>query len=766
MDKNYIAQRLKKYLFLISIIFVLLTSIHLIYSYIYSDAKQTAMKGWSISEAIIGNIPNLNPLRNNSEQNRYINSILYRSLLTYDPKKKKIADNLAHCDIKILRVECYLKDNIKWSDWEKITKDDIIKTFEVLKENKINSLIHPLLQSVTISTTDSSIIFENTKKDINFLQIFFQPIVSAKILDLISKKELEWNFSLAHWIYSWKYKVSNKSKDETLGITTITLKRNNDFHKNPAYIETIFLKVFPTVPDFLRNKNNINIFNDKDNLIWSSIPRLEEHTYILPQYVSVFFNTSRITQNDLRAFLSHEIERDEIIKTLGEKKFQKVINPFLADIYVKEDATTKDLANILKKEKYFPAKTLITKLEKKLLEEKKKNQKPIVIKKEVQTLSQEAKIIKDTPLKLDNPHSQVIISPSWIDKYNFVSKDDILLEWKVPTGISAVFVNEYQLKWFKAGASSFYYRASIKKGTLNIGNNQYKIYFQKAWKKELIEEINIFFDTNKEKVLKEMNSLIKKKSPQKQKITTPDSVTTNAKVSKTSNTWSLKNTPLILDIETKIQKYKKLDHQFFYNEQWEKFSLELYFISWKSDIEKTAKFIKEKLEKKWVAVQIREISAIDLRELLSKWKKNYDMILAWVNLSYFNSSIYQYFHEKHIDNWPWSTNFSNFRKLDLNIALENLNWKILPLEQIKLEQKKVIKIINENHLSKTIYTPILSNLVDKNIKWYTLERNIPEALYRFNPLIHSYVREEKAVITNNKWFLWYLKYLVDIFIKK
>ena len=44
MDKHYIAQRLKKYLFFISIIFIVLTTSHLIYSYIYNDAKETAIK--------------------------------------------------------------------------------------------------------------------------------------------------------------------------------------------------------------------------------------------------------------------------------------------------------------------------------------------------------------------------------------------------------------------------------------------------------------------------------------------------------------------------------------------------------------------------------------------------------------------------------------------------------------------------------------------------------------------------------------------------
>ena len=99
MDKAYIAGRLKKYLFFISIIFIVLTGSHLVYSYIYSDAKETAIKWWSISEAIIGNVPNLNPLKNSSEQNKYINTILYRSLLKYSISKQKIVWDITKCNI-------------------------------------------------------------------------------------------------------------------------------------------------------------------------------------------------------------------------------------------------------------------------------------------------------------------------------------------------------------------------------------------------------------------------------------------------------------------------------------------------------------------------------------------------------------------------------------------------------------------------------------------------------------------------------------------
>ncbi|MDQ7009511.1 MAG: hypothetical protein Q9M94_04445, partial [Candidatus Gracilibacteria bacterium] len=78
-----------------------------------------------------------------------------------------------------------------------------------------------------------------------------------------------------------------------------------------------------------------------------------------------------------------------------------------------------------------------------------------------------------------------------------------------------------------------------------------------------------------------------------------------------------------------------------------------------------------------------------------------------------------------------------------------------------LLEKKVLKIITENNLSKTLYTPILSNLVDKNIKGYILNNKLSEDFYRFEPIYKSYVNEDKKIITDNKTFNGYIKFLVE-----
>lgn len=783
MDKAYIAGRLKKYLFFISIIFIVLTWSHLIYSYIYSDAKETAIKWWSISEAIIGNVPNLNPLKNSSEQNKYIHTILYRSLLKYSISKEKIVWDIANCDIaNLLEITCYLNENTNWSNWEKITSEDILKTFETLKEHDTNPIMSSLLKNTTITKTDTGILFKNTKKDINFLKIFFQPIVSAKVLNVISKKEMEGSFSLASGVYSWKYKVTNQSKDETIGVTTITLERNDEYYKNPVYIDTVLFKVFPTVKDFLRHKNSINIFNDKDNLISATIPRLEEHNYILPQYVSLFFNTLRIEDSELRALISQSTNQDEIVEELWSKKFQSVKNHYLTENYVEPKKVDNTFAKLLGEKWYFTLTEIKEKLETKLSEIKltkettQVEKQPVIsweatVKiisgevaiKTVTPTPEKAPIIQTRVEKIENTKSKVITTPSWVDKYNFVTSNDTLLIGAVPAGVSAVYINDYKLLWYVQWSSTFNYRISVARNTLKVWENNYKIYYEKDWVKNLADEVNFYYDTNKDTLAsKEKETL--EKTIEVEIIPEEKVVTEESSQENLINSWSLLSTGDVeksnqeVTLENKLNQIKDLDDTFVYNEELETYRLELYYLSWKTDYQKTAEIIQKNLALEWIKIELREISTQNLNKLLVEKKKNYDMLLAWVNLSYFDFNIYPYFHSSQIES---GYNFANFRKLDLDIVLEELKSKLLSEEKIAVLEKKALDIIDENHLSKTIYTPILSNLVDKNIKGYNLSENIPENIYRFEPLQKSYVKEEKRVITENKWVIWYIKYLFE-----
>jgi hypothetical protein len=104
------------------------------------------------------------------------------------------------------------------------------------------------------------------------------------------------------------------------------------------------------------------------------------------------------------------------------------------------------------------------------------------------------------------------------------------------------------------------------------------------------------------------------------------------------------------------------------------------------------------------------------------------MILIGLNLGYFESNIFPYFHSSQVEK---GYNFSNYKKLGLDIILEDLKTLSLSPDKSRELQLKALEIISQESIVKTLYTPIMKQLVDKNIKNYKLPSFLHDETLRF-----------------------------------
>lgn len=741
--------KIKKYLFMISILFLFTSFWHLLYAYMYNDSKYEAIEWWNISEAIIWEFPSLNPLKSLSWNNKYVIWLLYRSLLTYDIKEKKIIWDLANCDISnLLEIECFLKDNVKWSNWEDIKIEDIVSTYNVLKNSNINPLMLSLLEKASIQEAEWKIIFKNETKDVNFLNIFFTPIIKADIINNMWEDQLNWDFSPIDQIYSWKFVINNVSQDQTVWITSIILWKNDYYDKNDIIIDNYTLKIFKDLNDFLKHKETINLINDKNSVIWESIVRLESHKYTLPQYISLFINYERIKDSNLRAFILNKIDRNNLIKILWEENNKIIQNPYLSDVSIENDEKSKNIDNIMRWLGYFTKSELA--------------EKYVETKIEKEIISNEAKVEEKEEIKTEVEEetnefwwkSEIIIKPDFIDKYNFISKDDLLLEWKVESDVDSVYINDYKLLWFSKWDDVFYYRVRENIWNIKEWENIYKIYFEKSGEKELKEELVFYYYKDAATLEKEKINYLRQKEENKLKKEEEK----KAEISQTIKENELKLENEIVNSQM-IKNIEALEEHFFYNEDLERFSLDLYYIEWDDSMEKTANYIKSVLESYSIYINLKMINLSNLKEMINlEETEDYDLILAWINLWYFDFNIYPYFHSSQVKKWY---NFSNFRATFLDSLLETLKWDNLPREKILELEWKVLEILKQEQIVKTLYTPILNSLSDKKIKNYSLSDYIPEKELRRQALWNIYINEKKIINTQNKSIKGFFKFLIS-----
>ena len=731
---DIVISKLKKYLFLISLVLLLVIGAHMIFVYLYEDAKEVPVKGWVVSEWIIWEFPHLNPLILSTDHNKYINRLLYRSLLSYDIEEGKISNDLASCDTSnLLYVECYLENNISWSNGEEITTEDIISTFNLFKKSEVNPVMSSLLAETEIEEKDGSIIFSNEKKDISFLNVFFQPILPANVINNLNTDEMKSSFSPLDSVYSGRYVIGSVDQDETVWITTITLERNTNYFQNNMFIDTLILKLFKDETHFLKHKNSVNIFNDKQNILWESIPRLEPFEYILPQFVSVFLNSETMESETMRNYVLRNINRSELVASLGAGVVQEIYNPFLTETEIDVEKTS-DLAFTLWRQWYQTKQELVA-----AAKEQQEEKQAQAAAEQEKTISVEANP-KPVPEKIEQESLSIITNPT-DDKYNFITEDNVLLKWKVEDeDVSAIYINDYQLSWFSQWDDVFYYRLIKWYDSIVEGKNEYKIYFEKDWEKELVEEIVYFYYTDSEKLEDEKEKFFSGG------ITTSNTVANNLA---TSGTWT------VIDNE-ELQKLEALDNRFYYSEDLTPYSLNLLFINSDKNISDSVNFIKESIENAGIKINIIESSVSSLTNDLRKEGAPYDMVVIWVNLGYLDFNMFPYLHSSQAES---GYNFSNIKNLSLDIILEEMKGNNLSNTKILELEDKIVEILQEEQIMKTLYSPKLKLLVDKNIENYSLSSYMPDDIYRLNPLINSYISKKKTIDKENKNIPRFIKFL-------
>lgn len=736
---NHITQKVKKYFLFISIFFFTVSFSHIFYTYVYSNAHITPLAWWAISEGIIWEFPHFNPLIPSTDYNKYIVNILYRSLLKYDYREDKIVSDLASCDIKnLLYIECFLKDNVKWSDNTPLTIEDVKMTYDVLINNpEINPVISSLLTDVTITTNENTITFSSERSDVNLLNVLLQSIVSSKILNNLTLDELKAKFPTEWWVYSGYFTLWTIWNDETLGIKRIVLEKNIAYTDNNFLIDKLIIKVFTDINHFLKHKDSVNIFNDKTSLVWTTIPRLTPYEYMLPQYISVFLNVDKISDKDLRTFLLDKINRENIIKVLWEKNYFPVYNPYISDTKIDKEVNLKNIDQILAKEWYYKPFELIENF---LKNAEKKSSSWTTTEQIV-----EKEVVNEIPwINLDEALT-TIVSPT-TKKYNFITEDDVLLKWKVEdASIEAIYVNDYKLQWFKSWDDVFYYR--LKKDDFESivdGENIYKVYFEKNGKKVVKDEIYYYLLSSNEEIEKKKKELLTPVIKNEEKVAEviPEKKDVRDDLSDISK-------------ET-LKNLEWLNDKYFYNEAGKEYTLQLLYLDTDNNMGVIAENIKQSFSQFWILVEAVPVSISELNVMLQSGDKKYDMLLAGINLWYSDYNIFPYFHSSQIKN---GYNFSNFKKLSFDIILEELKVNTLSKDKILELEWKALDALKDESVVKTLYSPVLRQLVDKNIKNYSYTKYLKDDSLRIDSLQWVYLLEKKIINTKGKSPTDFIKYL-------
>ncbi len=713
-------QKIKKYLFILALFFCVFIWAHFIFMYLYEDAQTFPEKWWTISVWFIWNPSSLNPFEFWLDKtNDYILQFLYRSLLRYDTEKNTMTWDIATCNLEnwLDNIKCLLKTNQIWNDWTLITKNDILKTYSFLKTSDINKPIKKLLENIEILDKWEYIQFVSKNSDLLILDLFLMPIIKASQIEQIEKNS--WNFNI-NFINSWPYNFVKKEFDSKYDVQKITITLNENLELKDIYILKYIFKFFNDKNSLLKNENTLNIIYPQEWQNFIVSPRYDIYNFNLNQYIWLFLNKDTLSNLELRKSILFHLWNINL-KDL-DTSFGKVIkNPFLTDTDIVPELNSINLTSIINKLWFYKKDYFFENINKKYND-----------------------LLKPKVWVFKIPNSSYFTLPSNKSIYFHSWSSEIMISWNVPDWINKVFINDYQLKSFVPWNKKFYFKANLTFKTLKIWKNVYNLYFEVNWKKVKKDVFTIYYYTNSEELKKKKEEI---------------------------NNQFLKNKPLSAndikkintDKEKEIKIIEKLDNAYFYDKNYNKFSLTLEYVNeWKFFDHITQK-IQDELKFIWINVIIKEINQKWIEDIITKWIKNYDLLLTWINNWLISYNIATFFHSWQAKIW---FNLSKIKNIQLDLLLENLKSKLLDENKLNIIKNDVLKIIKNEAILKTFHSPYISFYIDKNLKNIKTFNTLPYKYYTYDIIKNSYIKEQKIINFNNKnlnwFFIWCNNKLLDL----
>lgn len=105
-------------------------------------------------------------------------------------------------------------------------------------------------------------------------------------------------------------------------------------------------------------------------------------------------------------------------------------------------------------------------------------------------------------------------------------------------------------------------------------------------------------------------------------------------------------------------------------------------------------------------------------------------------------------------------NFTNIRKPALDLLVEEIKENIYTEEKTKEIQDKILEILQEEQVLKTLYTPKINLLIDRKTKIEKNYNSLPYKSERNWILENAYVNEAKVIDYKSKSISWFFKFIL------
>jgi peptide/nickel transport system substrate-binding protein len=362
-------------IFKICLVVFLVNAIYLGIILIQKHIQYSPLSGGEYIEGVTGYPKNINPLYAvNRDVDSDISRLVYSSLVAYD-KSGRLTNDLADSIVTSPNNLDYLikvKKNVKWHNGSSLTVDDILFTFDLIKNPDFHSPLRSALANVTaVRVDDSTIKFSLSEPYAPFLELLTFGVLPKSLWENTSPSAAMLSELNLKPIGSGPFKFKSLVKSSGGDLKEYSLEVNNDYYGQRPYLSGINFKFFADYPEAIKalNDNKVMGLNylpfdfRKDVLAKNS---LAFHELVQPQIVSLFFNTAKnksLADNGVRVALAEALDKSQLIDDIFASAYQVADGPILKQNFAYNpgltvyDYSPDDSAAVLAKK---PVSTVLT----------------------------------------------------------------------------------------------------------------------------------------------------------------------------------------------------------------------------------------------------------------------------------------------------------------------------------------------------------------------------------------------------------------------
>ncbi len=343
--KKYLSKR-EVWLLRISFSVLAVSLIFLAAQFYFTNLQAVPVVGGEYTEGMIGSPKYINPLYSSfSDVDSDISSLIFSSLLKRDGGGQLVNDLAQSYEIsedsKIYTFK--IRTDARWHDGALLTVDDIVFTFNAIKDSRYNSPLEKSFVGVEIEKiSESDIKFILAEPYAAFLELLTFGILPQDLWYQFPPGSAELAGLNIEPIGSGPYKAKSLKKDKKTGeVKSYILVANENYYGQPAFIERLNFVFFPNFEEAVQALNNgaINGISYLPKQVEKNLvarDSLNLYKLNLPQLTAIFFNRENndfLADKQARRALALAISKRAIIKDDLGGDARLVDGPILPDSF-------------------------------------------------------------------------------------------------------------------------------------------------------------------------------------------------------------------------------------------------------------------------------------------------------------------------------------------------------------------------------------------------------------------------------------------------